>query len=446
VRCEEKLVKSSQARYQPISIITVIVLIFAGGQQVWAQGSGLSLIEPVNIAVALDGMLMVVDESNARRSVVRINPITGDRTMVSNASTGEGVALEKPAGIAVENRQALLVADRGLSAVVRVDSITGNRTVLSGCSQTPAPCPLSLVGRGPAFDSPVDIKVAPDSTTVVADETLAALIQVDPLTGNRTMVSGAGVGVGPALMAPNRVALDGTGGWFLTDVGLHAVFHVDPITGLRTIVSDATTGMGPAFRAPAGIDVAPDGFLLVADAALGALIRVDPVTGDRTVVSDAALGSGPVFLFPVATTLASDGSALVVDQSYQSVFRVDVATGDRTVASRAATLTISPSTGRYVTGQAFDLALIAIGTGDIAMNITATLNGNDVMSILTPCLSQVPLPGGGVELRCPNASALLGLTPGRQVLHVELNLVDRANALTSLPLADEAVWEILAAP
>jgi hypothetical protein len=136
----------------------------------------------------------------------------------------------------------------------------------------------------------------------------------------------------------------------------------------------------------------------------------------------------------------------VVDQSQPAIFQVNVTTGDRTVTSRPSSLTISPPSGRYVNGQTFDLTLLATGAGNTAIDITATLDDNDVMPILAPCLSPTPLTGGGVALRCSNAAGLLGLTPGRHVLRVSLTLFDNVTMVTSPRLTNEVVWEILLVP
>ena len=75
-----------------------------------------------------------------------------------------------------------------------------------------------------------------------------------------------------------------------------AVFRVDPVSGDRTIVSGGDTGSGPAFGTTIGISVEADGSLVVTD--FGEVLRVDPVSGDRTIVSDSSTGSGPAFGTP----------------------------------------------------------------------------------------------------------------------------------------------------
>jgi DNA-binding beta-propeller fold protein YncE len=90
-------------------------------------GSGTGFEGPLGIAVEADGSLVVVDYG--LEAVVRVNPISGNRTVVSNASTGSGTGFVAPWGIAVEADGSLVVVDYGLEAVVRVNPISGNRTI-----------------------------------------------------------------------------------------------------------------------------------------------------------------------------------------------------------------------------------------------------------------------------------------------------------------------------
>jgi hypothetical protein len=52
-----------------------------------AQGSGPAFRNPWGIAVEANGNLVVVDLGLA--AVVRVNPVSGDRTIVSDANTGQ---------------------------------------------------------------------------------------------------------------------------------------------------------------------------------------------------------------------------------------------------------------------------------------------------------------------------------------------------------------------
>jgi len=140
-------------------------------------GSGTGFVKPVGIAVEVDGSLVVVDQG--LNAVVRVNPINGNRTIVSDASTGSGTGFVTPVGIAVEADSSLVVVDRGLDAVVRVNPINGDRTVVSDAH----------TGSGTGFVKPVGIAVEADGSLVVVDDGLVAVVRVNPISGNRTVVS-----------------------------------------------------------------------------------------------------------------------------------------------------------------------------------------------------------------------------------------------------------------
>jgi streptogramin lyase len=86
--------------------------------------------------VEADGSLVVTDR-RLDEAVVRVDPVNGNRTIVSEASTDRGPVFKEPRGIAVESNGSLVVADRGLRAVVRVDPVSGNRTIVSNGSTGP---------------------------------------------------------------------------------------------------------------------------------------------------------------------------------------------------------------------------------------------------------------------------------------------------------------------
>ena len=91
---------------------------------------------------------------------------------------------------------------------------------------------------------------------------------------------------------------------------------VDPVTGNRTILSDNTIGSGPSFTQPEGIAIEPDGDLLVTDPLAGpgphsAIFRVDPATGDRTIIStEGGVGTGATMIQP-SGILESHGTIYV---------------------------------------------------------------------------------------------------------------------------------------
>ena len=372
------------------------------------RGTGTAFEQPLAIAIEASGQGLVVD--NFPGVVVRVDPATGNRTVVSGCIVttspcptaspdnliGSGPEFVNPQAIAIEASGQGLVVDAAFrAAVVRVDPVTGNRTVVSGCTISPdGPCPDgppptpdNLVGSGPEFVNPVAIAIEASGQGLVVDNSLGAVVRVDPATGNRTVVSGctivpAGpcpdgppsvpdnlVGSGPEFGNPQAIAIEASGQGLVVDSSLNAVVRVDPTTGNRTIVSGCTivpdgpcpdgpplvpdnlVGSGPEFGNPVAIAIEASGQGLVVDSFLGAVVRVDPTTGNRTVVSgctistfpcpdgplpsvpDNLVGSGSEFVNPQAIAIEASGQGLVVDASLDIVVRVDVFNGDRAVIS-----------------------------------------------------------------------------------------------------------------
>src|SRR5262249_58465445 len=129
-----------------------------------------------------------------------------------------------------------------LAAVVRVDRQTGDRTIVSDAS----------TGGGPQFQAPFDLAVEADGHAVVLDTHV--VLRVDPSSGERTIVSGGSIarGSGPALSQPAGIAVEADGHLLVLEsaLGLRAILRGDPPSGDRIIVSDAMTGHGPAFVGP----------------------------------------------------------------------------------------------------------------------------------------------------------------------------------------------------
>jgi hypothetical protein len=101
------------------------------------------------------------------------------------------LTLDRPAGLAVEAAGSLVVGDEGLGAVLRVNPITGDRAIISGCAAVDSGgrCVGEIIGAGPRFLTPVGIVVEAAGSLVVGDVGLGAVLRVDPFTGDRVIVS-----------------------------------------------------------------------------------------------------------------------------------------------------------------------------------------------------------------------------------------------------------------
>lgn len=170
-----------------------------------ANGSpagGPSFANPVGVAIEADGDILVADTSafsDSGGGVIRVDPATGARTTVSaNGSPTGDPSFRDPQGVAVEADGDILVADMSAlsefgGAVIRVDPVTGARTLVSANG--------SPVG-GPSFADPALLAVEADGDILVADLSAfpdfgGGVIRVDPATGVRTTVSQNAAPPGP---------------------------------------------------------------------------------------------------------------------------------------------------------------------------------------------------------------------------------------------------------
>ena len=282
-----------------------------------------SLETPMGIAYESSGDIVLVDAwqtiGPGTPGVVRVDPDTGARTIVSNnSSPAGGPSFVAPNGIAVEKDGSILVADYGAFApgtggIIRVDPVTGARTTLSRNG-----APLG----GPQFGLPWDVAVADNGKIYVIDDSSGGgkVIEVDPVTGARTLVSrNTSPAGGPSFDWPWGIAIEKDGAILVSDMtafgGQPGIIRVDPNTGVRTTVSENTAPAGgPSFVATGDLAVEPCGGILINDLGPsgtgvdGSVIHVDPDTGERTIVSDDAAPVGaPEFAWPWGIAVKAGG-------------------------------------------------------------------------------------------------------------------------------------------
>jgi streptogramin lyase len=265
-------------------------------------GSGTNLFAPSGLARAS------TDDTNAAiyvtdtliDSLIRIDPNTGQRTVVSSAAQGTGVAFISPVSVSVHSSGDLLVLDETLKALIRVDAVSGDRTVIAGCVD--AAC-SSQVGIGTSFAAPHDLAIELSGDVLVFDSALEAVFRIDATSGDRTLLSSALEGSGPDFVSPRNITLEATGHILISDSNTTPgspglIYRVDPLTGERTIVASGDVGSGRDLETPVGLTVDVNGRIAVLDFAAGIILLIDPVTGDRTIVSSSQQGTGLSFSGP----------------------------------------------------------------------------------------------------------------------------------------------------
>ena len=206
--------------------------------------------------IAPDGSGDVIVTSRgptAKMALFRVDLATGDRVIVSDPSTGSGSPFVFPGLPAVQSDGSYVVPNSSAGHIIHVDRITGNRTVL---------------GVAPD-NNPISVVIAPSGDYYISfggQNWIASFDGVSFTTVSAGTDSSFGVvGVGPDLGDLWDMELDSVGnliaasqrvGGVGTDGFGGAVFEVDPLTGDRFIVSGTTRGSGPPFLGPVGIALA----------------------------------------------------------------------------------------------------------------------------------------------------------------------------------------------
>lgn len=326
--------------------IAVLLLLVALPQMAQAV-----VLHPGDIVITAD-ILPALPGGGDDYGLVRIDPVTGDRTIISDQTIGTGVPMPTPDAVAIAPDGSLLVADL-LEGIERIDPATGDRTLIKpallptgvhqvdneiyftegtfwGFDATTLQTNFVANGTGPLFNSGPG---QPGGFAIIGNEAYVALAQtqLDPVdsncilgvnltSGDRTLISGTSfipkfvtAGSGPALTAPSDVAVDPAGQLLVTSGLTAGVMRIDPVTGARTIVTSNSVGTGPQFptRDPFyqeyRLAIAGDGTILLNEWDAGGVWAVDPITGNRTIVSDATHGAGPL----LGSTTGGGGIAVV---------------------------------------------------------------------------------------------------------------------------------------
>ena len=264
-------------------------------------------------------------------------------TVVSDASTGSGTAIQSPLGLAVSADGKSVYMSNYPAGIMRIDVATGNRTVIATRTSSPA----MNVPRGMCLDAAANRLLIVDNG---ADKVFAL-----SLTTNKKTVISEDSDPGPDLANPWRIRIGATNAVaLLTDYGLRALVVVDLKTGNRTVVSDANTGSGDPLVNPGGLalDIANDK-ALVCDRTERKVVAIDLRTlnlGNRTVYTEAGIGSGDRMTGSLQRfSISDDGKEMYLSDTSTTMWAVDTQTGNRRVLSR---------TGTDPVGKGPDFALI----------------------------------------------------------------------------------------
>lgn len=280
---------------------------------------------------------IVAPQSDNNGTILVVHPATGDREVLSlYPGIGQGPRQRRPSSIALAPDGSFLVAESFTAlGIFRIDGQTGNRTFLSGDGSGFSGDPAAR-GTGP-IDEVVTVLQSGFQTFLInqggRNSSTGFITSVDLITGNRTVISGHGVGAGPTFSTLEGGVIDTTTGHLIVaDYGLEAVFDVDLQTGARTIISGPTRGTGQPLASVRDLVILPDGDIVTTDinfdnpqnGIYSSLLRINRSTGNRTVIQSHSPDYQRIALAPNGHILASP---------LYAILDIDPLTGDSTVVS-----------------------------------------------------------------------------------------------------------------
>ncbi|HEY4311300.1 MAG TPA: dockerin type I domain-containing protein [Pirellulales bacterium] len=190
---------------------------------------------------------------NLAGRLMTVDPATGNRAIFSNFNVGTGPAPEWMGGMVASGNS--LFAPGYFQGLFKIDLATGNRILLSGANAGAGPA-FTVGYSAAAYGGQIYVSGAGQSSNAAT----YGVFRIDPVTGNRSVVSSSTVGNGPLDTTGTMQLAIGSAGTILMTVQGHnanGLLTIDPLTGNRALLSDATHGAGPAFEAMNGVTVIP---------------------------------------------------------------------------------------------------------------------------------------------------------------------------------------------
>ena len=446
------------------------------------------------LVVARDGTIYVAD-SNAHDGgggVFRVDPVSGDRTMISNndsSAVGTVPDYENPSALAFDGNGDLLVADRRTQndfygSVIRVNPVTGERTLVSDNDAPDQEDAVDLV-------SPAGIAVAPDDTILVSRDPFSAdfvngVERIDPSTGERSLFSSSFEQGGQDTHGPWGLAIDSTplvqASFVSANVPAAGPARLRlKVSGLRyaltgrdwTLTSALPAGLAVApdpnatlacedfagaATVPSGINVAAADGATAVDVA-GRIKRGDAfctvdvdvvapggpdayVMGPATITARAGLDPPPTatsavrFHAPPVVTIESPANGQTVDQGAPLVgsFGCSASAGVRTCDATSAD---GASLDTSVAGTFVYTATVVDAVGQVATKTTR-------YTVKAPAVTQVPAAGPPVREPRTGAQLALACSGGANIALLEVaqvgkrvrfkGVTSRANAGRLVPI------------
>ena len=319
----------------PDGVITTIPGAEDGGDEPDGEAP---FADPRGVAVDSDGNIYVADTGNHQIHVI------GDAGVVSRVAGIEGLGdggpatearLLEPIGVAIGVDGTLYFSDTGNRRIRKVDT-NGIITTFAGSGQRGDAGDGGLAVEA-QFDCPAGVTIDAEGNVYVADKCNHRVRKVDT-NGIITAFAGSGeqgpfadetaIGDnGPAtsarLIGPTGLAFDSEGNLYITDPGNHRIRKVDTQGNITTIAGSGERSFsgdeGPAAEAqlstPTGFEIDADGNLYIADFVWprNRIRKVDTTGIITTIAETASLGG---------VTVDLDGNVYIVEAAVGRILKL----------------------------------------------------------------------------------------------------------------------------
>ena len=230
------------------------------------------------------------------------------RFLIGASPPGPFDLLEKPTGVAIDDRGRILVTDWAKGALYRFDIDDARMDVFGTAGET-------------TLKRPLGVDVAPDGTIWVADQEQAIVIGFDADGNVKRVLAGNGQTDNPVgvTVSPDGAEL------YVVDSKKHAIMVFDITSG--KVVREIGKGGGDQpgqFAFPTALDFDEDGNLVVVDQ-LNARVQLLTPDGEfEDAFGGLGVGFGD-FVRPKDIAITSEGLMLVTDQAFNNfqVFDID---------------------------------------------------------------------------------------------------------------------------
>ena len=176
------------------------------------------------------------------------------------------------------------------------------------------------------------------------------------------------VASGGFLVRPSDLELDASGQLLVVDGGANALLQIDPATGQQTLLVE-----GGSATAATGIAIEADGQILIGSALTQSVVRIDLSGNTQT-----PLAAGGATFRPSFLKLARDGQLLASDDGldgFSAIHRIDPATGTRSLLATGlgANLDLTElGDGRIATVLALTDQLVALDPGNGSSTVVSS--------------------------------------------------------------------------